>query len=240
MSKVNANEYRAELDDALQHDGEWEGDDGLADLSEAEQLAHAAMSPKLRKDGVHKGSGTPRPKPLSARQVMFTQGVIRGKSLRQAYRDAYANDTGSDASISASANKLMNDPRVKHALKDAWAETIEHLSEDVSASKRYVLKGLLALSKDAQTESSRLRALELMGKACGLFTPTEVADKAVITADQLKRELSGHMKLMEQAKATVLDVEAKSMTRLNSKPEPDAQVHEVRVNVDQADPTAPR
>jgi hypothetical protein len=153
---------------------------------------------------------------------MVTQGVIRGKSLRQAYRDAYGNDTGSDASISASANKLMNDPRVKHALKDAWAETIEHLSEDVSASKRYVLKGLLALSKDAQTESSRLRALELMGKACGLFAPTEVTDKAVVTADQLKRELAGHIKLLEQSKVTVLDVDAKSMTRLNSQPEPDA------------------
>jgi hypothetical protein len=222
MSKVNVNEYRRELDVALQHDGQWEGDDGLAEMSEAEQLAHAAVAPNRRKDGMHKGSGTPRPKPLSARQVMFTQGVIRGKSLRQSYRDAYGNDTGSDASISASANKLMNDPRVKHALKDAWAETIEHLSEDVSASKRYVLKGLLALSKDAQTESSRLRALELMGKACGLFAPTEVTDKAVITADQLKRELAGHIKLLEQSKTAVLDVDAKSMTRLNSQPEPDA------------------
>jgi len=222
MGKANVNEYRVELDVALQHDGDWEGDDGLAEMSEAERLAHAAESPKLRKDGVHKGSGTPRPKTLSPRQVMFTQGVIRGKSLRQAYRDAYANDTGSDASISASANKLMHDPRIKHALKDAWEETIEHLSEDISASKRYVLKGLLALSKDAQSEQSRIRALELMGKACGLFTPTEVTDKAVITADQLKRELSGHMKLMEQGKANVLDVEAKSMTRLNASPEPDA------------------
>ena len=233
MSKVSVNEYRRELDQALQHDGNWEGDDGLAEMSEAEQYAHAAVAPKLRKDGRHKGSEIQRPKPLSPRQVMFTQGVIRGKSLRQAYRDAYGNDTGSDASISASANKLMNDPRIKHALKGAWAETIEHLSEDVAASKRYVLKGLLALSKDAQTESSRLRALELMGKACGLFAPTEVSDKAVITADQLKRELAGHMKLLDGARSSVLDVDAKSMTRLNAIPEPDAQVHEVRVNVDQ-------
>jgi len=36
---------------------------------------------------------------------------------------------------------------------------------------------------------------------------------------------------MEQGKASVLDVEAKSMTRLNSAPEPDAGVHEVRVNL---------
>jgi hypothetical protein len=35
----------------------------------------------------------------------------------------------------------------------------------------------------------------------------------VITADQLKRELAGHIKLLEQGKASVLDVDAK---RLNT------------------------
>ena len=213
MSKTSKAEYKAELDAAMEEVDEWGEDDGHEDLSEAEQYAHAAESPKLRKDGEHKGSDIQRPRPLSPRQVLFTQGVILGKSLRQAYRDAYGNDTGSDASISASANKLMNDPRIKHILKEAWEETAEHLSEDLAASKRYVLKGLLALSKKAKQEGTKLKALELLGKASGLFTPTEVQDKAVITADQLKRELAGHMKLLEQSKANVMDVDAK---RLNS------------------------
>jgi len=211
MSKTSKAEYKAELDAAMEEADEWAGDDGHADLSEAEQYAHAADRPKLRKDGEHKGSEIRRPKPLSPRQVLFTQGVIQGKSLRQAYRDAYANDTGSDASISASANKLMNDPRIKHILQETWEETAEHLSEDLAASKRYVLKGLLALSKKAAQEGTKLKALELLGKAAGLFTPTEVQDKAVITADQLKRELAGHMKLLEQGKANVLDVDAKRL-----------------------------
>ncbi len=213
MSKASKGEYRAELEEAMEEVEDWGEDESLAELSEAEQLAHAAERPKLRKDGEHKGSEIRRPKPLSPRQVLFCQGVILGKSLRQAYRDAYANDTGSDASISASANKLMKDPRIKHILQEAWEETAEHLSEDLAASKRYVLKGLLALSKKAAQEGTKLKALELLGKAAGLFTPTEVQDKAVITADQLKRELAGHMKLLEQSKANVMDVDAK---RLNS------------------------
>ena len=217
MSKASKGEYRAELAEAMDEVDDWGEDDGLAELSEAEQLAHAADRPKLRKDGEHKGSDIRRPKPLSPRQMLFCQGVIQGKSLRQAYRDAYANDTGSDASISASANKLMKDPRIKRVLEEAWEETVEHLSEDLAASKRYVLKGLLALSKVAKQEGTKLKALELMGKAAGLFTPTEVQDKAVITADQLKRELAGHMKLLEQAKANVMDVDMKSLNteRLN-------------------------
>lgn len=217
MGKASKGEYRAELAEAMDEVDDWGEDESLAELSEAEQLAHAAERPKLRKDGEHRGSDIRRPKPLSPRQMLFCQGVIQGKSLRQAYRDAYANDTGSDASISASANKLMKDPRIKRVLEEAWEETVEHLSEDLAASKRYVLKGLLALSKVAKQEGTKLKALELMGKAAGLFTPTEVQDKAVITADQLKRELAGHMKLLEQAKANVMDVDMKSLNteRLN-------------------------
>jgi hypothetical protein len=221
MSKASKAEYRAELEEAMGGIEDWGEDEDLADLSEAEQYAHAADKPKLRKDGEHKGSDVKRPKPLSPRQVLFCQGVILGKSLRQAYRDAYANDTGSDASISASANKLMKDPRIKKILEDAWEETAEHLSEDLAASKRYVLKGLLALSKKAKQEGTKLKALELMGKAAGLFTPTEVQDKAVITADQLKRELAGHMKLLEQSKANVMDVDAKRLNSVAPVPVPD-------------------
>jgi len=220
MSKASKGEYRAELEEAMEEVEDWGEDESLAELSEAEQYAHAADRPKLRKDGEHKGSDIRRPKPLSPRQVLFCQRVIQGDSLRNAYRNAYANDTGSDASISASANKLMKDPRVKRVLEEAWEETVEHLSEDLAASKMYVLKGLLALSKGAKQEGTKLKALELMGKAAGLFTPTEVQDKAVITADQLKRELAGHMKLLEQSKANVMDVDAK---RLNSVVAQDAQ-----------------
>lgn len=211
MSKASKDEYKAELDAALAEDMGWDGEDGHADLSEAEQLAHLAEAPVRRKDGEHRGSDIRRPKPLSPRQVLFCQRVIQGDSLRNAYRNAYANDTGSDASISASANKLMKDPRIKRVLEEAWEETVEHLSEDLAASKRYVLKGLLALSKGAKQEGTKLKALELMGKAAGLFTPTEVQDKAVITAEQLKRELAGHIKLLEQSKTAVLDVDAKRL-----------------------------
>ena len=135
MTKVNVGEYKGALEQALAEEAEWDGEEGHADLSEAEQLAHAAESPRLRKDGEQKGSDIPRPKPLSPRQILFTTGVIQGKSLRQAYRDAYANDTGSDASISASANRLMGDPRIKKVLQDAWGETVEHLSGDIAATK---------------------------------------------------------------------------------------------------------
>jgi len=83
MSKTSKAEYKAELDAAMDEVDEWGEDESPETLSEAEQLAHAAESPKLRKDGEHKGSDIQRPRPLSPRQVLFTTGVIQGKSLRQ-------------------------------------------------------------------------------------------------------------------------------------------------------------
>jgi hypothetical protein len=81
-------------------------------------------------------------------------------------------------------------------LEDAWGETAEALTEDLAATKRYVLRQLLALSKGAKQEGSRLKALELMGKAAGVFTPQADTEVTAPTADQLKRELSGHLKLL--------------------------------------------
>lgn len=210
MGKTTKAEYQAALDEAGDH---WEKQSAV-EQSEAEQFAHAlarnAPKPRRRVDGLPVASEHRRGQPLTIGQQRFIAGVIRGQSLRSSYREAFQNDTGSDASISASANKLMKDPRVQEALKEAWGETIEHLVDDVVASKRYVLKGLLALSKSGKQEGTQLKALELMGKACGLFTPTEVQDKAPVTADQLKRELAGHLKLLRGEVASVQDVEATS------------------------------
>ena len=208
MGKTSKAEYRAALDEAEASIGE----SGADDESEAGQLATAlaknAPRPRKRVDGLPVASEHKRGNPLTVNQMRFVQGVIRGQSLRSSYREAFQNDTGSDASISASANKLMKDPRVQAALQEAWGETIEHLVDDVVASKRYVLKGLLALSKQGKQEGTQLKALELMGKACGLFTPVEVQDKAPVTADQLKRELAGHLKLLKGEVSSVQDVQA--------------------------------
>ena len=215
MEKAKRSQYVQAVQDA---EAEWDADiqeSELAGMSEAEQLAHMAEKPKLRVDGRPVGSDHRRGKGLTIAQHRFVAGVIRGDSLRKAYREAFQNNTGSDASISASANKLMKDPRVVRALDEAWGQTVEHLIEDVVASKRYVLKGLLALSKAGKQEGTQLRALELMGKACGLFTPMEVQDKAPVTADQLKRELAGHLKLLKGQLSSVEDVQITSM-RVNA------------------------
>ena len=202
MSKAMGDEYRRLLEEAMQGGGD-EGEDAEAgEQGEAERLAHAAEPPRLRKDGKAVGSNTPRARPLTAGQMEFCKGVIRGESLRKAYRTAFNNTTASDASISASANKLMNDERVQRVLQEAWGETVEHLVDDVVASKRYVLKGLLALSKGGKQEGTQLKALELMGKTIGMFQQQEVVEKVEVSTEQLRKELANHLRMLERVKPT--------------------------------------
>jgi hypothetical protein len=197
--RASKNELLEALEAVDIDDGEgWEEQAGL---SEAERLAAHASPPPLRVDGKPKGADAySRPKPLTAPQMEFTKGMIQGKTMRQAYRDAYPNAKGSDQVITSSAYRLSRDPRIQSTLQEAWGETVEVLAEDTAATKRYVLKELLALSKGGKQEGSRLKALELMGRAAGMFQPqgAEVIEK--VSAEQLRRELSGHLKLLDNVR----------------------------------------
>jgi hypothetical protein len=88
-------------------------------------------------------------------------------------------------------------------VQDALEETAEHLSEDRAATQRYVLRQLVTHSKQAKQEGTKLKALELLGKSAGLFTQGDAEKPDVVTAEQLKRELGQHLKLVRERKASV-------------------------------------
>lgn len=192
MSKTTSIEYLNALEDAAQQAAEADVDQ-WAD-TDAETLAAAAEAPAKRKDG--QVITAPRQRQLTPKQLAFVRAKISGMSNADAYREAYPDDHSSNRVISANAYKLTRHPVISQMLEDAWGETAEALTEDLAATKRYVLRQLLALSKGAKQEGSRLKALELMGKAAGVFTPQTEADVPAPSADQLKRELSGHLKLL--------------------------------------------
>ncbi|CAB4180384.1 hypothetical protein UFOVP1049_25 [uncultured Caudovirales phage] len=192
MGKTTSIDYLNDLENAAQQDGEAVEDQWLD--TDAEVLAAAAQGPAKRKDG--QVITSPKQRRLTEKQLAFVRAKISGLSNQDAYREAYPDDHSSNRVISANAYKLTRHPVIGQMLEDAWGETAEALTEDLAATKRYVLRQLLALSKGAKQEGSRLKALELMGKAAGVFTPSAETEVVAPSADQLKRELSGHLKLL--------------------------------------------
>ena len=197
MSKTTSIEYLNELEQAAL-ESEQDQDDQVDDWSDAETLAKKAAAPPVRKDGGVVGSL--RQRRLTAKQLLFAQAKIAGKSSSAAYREAYPDDRGSDRAISANAYRLTKHPMIRQMLENAWEETTELLAEDLASTKRYVLRSLVAMSRSAKQEGSKLKALELLGKATGAFTDREAPSAPAPTAEQLKKDLSGHLRLLDRAK----------------------------------------
>ena len=197
----------------LDNDACLNGQDEGEGLSEAERLARDAIKPKRRVDG--ELMGTPKQKPMTSAMMEFAKGLIEGKTQVDAYRQAYPNAKANERTIKTNAWKMSQDIRIQKMLQEHWGETVEALTDDAVAVKRYVIRNLLELSKDAKQEGSKLKALELMGKSVGMFKQSEEKDDKEVTAEQLKQELSRHLKLVRNVKPitkqSIIDVPMESV-----------------------------
>ena len=200
LGKITKEQYLEALEqasDALDDEGLNAQGEG-PELSEAEQLAAHAEPPKRRVDGGAVGSV--RERPLTAKQLKFAQGLIEGKTQLQAYREAYPDARGDDRAIRATAWSLSRNAKVQAKVKEAIEQTSEVMLEDLVATKRYVMRGLIEHSRNAKQEGTKLKALELLGKASGLFKGEEADKGEKLTAEQLKQELQGHLKLLDNVR----------------------------------------
>ena len=195
--RMSQEDYLARLEGAM-HDDQDDKGENPGDLSEAEQMAALAEAPRMHRRAVIEEF---RVKDLTSSQLTFAQCLIEGKTYKEAYRQAYPNAQGADATIMAAAYKLAKDERITKMRQDAWEMTADNLIQDNAATRRYVMAQLIAHSKSAQTDAVRIKALELMGKAIGLFTDRTDLDAKQSTPEQLKRELAGHLKLLERKRA---------------------------------------
>ena len=114
-----------------------------------------------------------------------------------AYRAAYPGDSSTDASISTSAYRVLKDPRIQKALCDAQEDAPERLMDDPAAMKRYVLTQLLRCASQFKQEGSKIKALELVGRATGVFRPEVEPEAPSVTSEQLKHDLSRHFAYLD-------------------------------------------
>ena len=170
----------------------------LAKLEENTQVFEAGES-----SGAEQSAVPPRRKgvrELTSSQYAFAQELIKGNTLKGAYRVAYPNTNCADATATANGHKLSRDPRIVKLVNEGTEENIEHLAESVEGMRRYVLRSLIAQSKDSRQEGSRLKALELLARSIGMFKETDSTKDKAQTPDQLKRELASHLKLLNNVK----------------------------------------
>ena len=150
---------------------------------------------RKRQDG--KPIGVKRNEPrITPKMRQFASLVAQGNSARDAYRKAYDVRTEtSEATVIASANKLMKDRRISALMEPVFEAIKQNVIDDAIATRRYVLEQLHQHAADDNARTSdRLKSLELMGKAIGMFVDKSEAKVEQIDPEQLKRELDSHLK----------------------------------------------
>ena len=139
-------------------------------------------------------------KPLTGKQEAFAKLVASGSMLSDAYRECYAADSMKDSTVWSEACRLAQNPKVSARIKDIQADmeadrrTIERRREE------WVLKRLSEEADQADNASSRIRALELVGKTVGMFTDrVEQSDTTERSASDIERELRAKLERLARS-----------------------------------------
>lgn len=173
---------------------------GGLEISEAERQAVAKVPVKKRKDGREYGHKEVKVGRTTAKQKAFASLIIQGHSPREAYEKAYEIKSNNSASHASSANNLLRKPHISALVEGLWNASKETLIQDAVATRRHVMEELLRHSQEAKQEGTKLKALELMGKAVGMFTDRVEQKVEEVSTERLKQELKSSLDLLDNVK----------------------------------------
>jgi hypothetical protein len=147
-------------------------------------------------------------KRLTARMIHFVNLLVSGNDHITAYSTAYDVSGSTRATIIGNANRLMRDSRITMQLGSVLEATKQNVIESDASARRYVMQQLFdKVNDDDASESGKLRALELIGKAVGMFTDRVETTVEQVDTESLKKELESHLHLLDNAKKKVTTIQ---------------------------------
>jgi F0F1-type ATP synthase beta subunit len=115
---------------------------------------------------------------LTIKQRAFADAIIKGKlgSFKEVYADIYDVTLTKQGKIpkwvEVEASRLMANPKVSLSIQQGLQRREVNAVASTTRTRSYVLEQLMRESKEAESDSSRIRALELLGKTVNLFSDT--------------------------------------------------------------------
>lgn len=115
---------------------------------------------------------------LTAKQEIFVQELVKGKSQREAYKAAYNASNMKDSTIDEHACRIFK----KDKVNARYIELMSKAASKAVATREEILLELTSIAmppltqkgerakESAQEKNTRLKALELLGKYYALFT----------------------------------------------------------------------
>jgi hypothetical protein len=173
------------------------------DTPEGMQAAVAKIREKKTKTGKVIGvqdSTRKENRRLTSKMQVFVNNILSGQSPAIAYKNAYNVRTDNHATIVASANKLMRDQRINTLLEALSEEYRRKVIDNAVSTREHVMAELFKHTQQAKQEGTKLKALELMGRAVGMFTDKVEQKVEEISTEKLKQELQSHLSLLDNVK----------------------------------------
>jgi len=105
---------------------------------------------------------------LTPKQAAFAAATLEHATLTAAYREVYDAEGMRPASVHSEASKLVSNPKVAARIERLTAEKERDHRTEGARLREFVRERLVLEATDADSASSRVRAVELLGKLTGV------------------------------------------------------------------------
>ncbi len=135
--------------------------------------------------------GSKAPPKLTGKMLAFCDGILRGLSQSESYRQAYNARNMADASVWTEASKLFAHPAVSQRLKALQARQEEAALLSGLATRQHIQRTLYGLTTEGENDAAKIRACELLGKMSDVAAFTERTEEKFdnMTGEEIKAEL---------------------------------------------------
>ena len=106
---------------------------------------------------------------LTSKQNKFIEGIVEGSCQSDAYRLAYDKTNMSSKTTWEAASRLSNNPKVIARLDQLSAEKERNNRIFTLSYEDRIINKLWHIAEHSTNGRVRVKALELIGRSCGLF-----------------------------------------------------------------------
>lgn len=106
---------------------------------------------------------------LTSKQNKFIESIIEGSCQSDAYRLAYSKTEMSSKTIWEAASRLSKNPKVVARLDQLTTEKEQNNRMFNLSYEDKIINKLWDIVDTAKNKRVRVKALELLGRSCGLF-----------------------------------------------------------------------
>ncbi len=107
---------------------------------------------------------------VTSNQTKFIDSIVEGSCQSDAYRLAYNKTNMSSKTIWEEASRLSKNPKVIARLDQLTAEKEQNNRMLALSYEDKIINKLWDIADTSKNKRVRVKALELLGRSCGLFT----------------------------------------------------------------------